>query len=123
MSASGLKKLTIEHLRGSVAPFALPFEKGRKLTIVYGENGTGKSTICDAFEFLGKGKVGSLENRGLGKTNKYWPSVRTKEVDVAVALETSEDPLCFATIVSRDVIANPSPARSYQDPSTSGWEN
>ena len=111
MSATGLKKLTIEHLRGSVAPFALPFEKGKKLTIVYGENGTGKSTICDALEFLGKGKVGSLENRGLGKTNKYWPSVGKKPADVAVTLETSDGSSCRATIVKSDVIANPAASR------------
>ena len=48
MSNSALKKLTIEHLRGSVVPFPLVFESGKKLTVVYGENGTGKSTICDA---------------------------------------------------------------------------
>ena len=72
MSNNSPKKLTIECLRGSIRPFTLAFEKGKKLTIIYGENGTGKSTICDAFEFLGKGKVGSLENRGLGKTNRYW---------------------------------------------------
>ncbi len=67
MSDSALKALIIEHLRGSVVPFNLPFDKNKKLTVIYGENGTGKSTICDAFEFLGKGKVGSLENRGRGK--------------------------------------------------------
>lgn len=111
MSAVGLKKLSIEHLRGSVAPFALPFEKGKKLTIVYGENGTGKSTICDAFEFLGKGKVGSLENRGLGKTNKYWHSVGKKPADVAVTLETTDGALCRATIVKSDVVALPAATR------------
>jgi hypothetical protein len=111
MSATGLKQLTIEHLRGSVAAFALPFEKGKKLTIVYGENGTGKSTICDALEFLSKGKVGSLENRGLGKTNKYWHSVGKKPADVAVTLETSDGSSCRATIVKSDVVASPAAAR------------
>ncbi len=107
MSASGLKKLTIEHLRGSVAPFALPFEKNKKLTVVYGENGTGKSTICDAFEFLGKGRVGSLENRGLGKTNKYWHSVGKKPADVSVTLETLDNASCRASIAKSEVVAHP----------------
>jgi energy-coupling factor transporter ATP-binding protein EcfA2 len=111
MSAAGLKNLTIEHLRGSVAPFALPLEKGKKLTVVYGENASGKSTICDAFEFLGKGKVGSLENRGLGKTNKYWHSVGKKPADVAVTLENLDGSSCRAIIVKSDVIANPAAFR------------
>jgi energy-coupling factor transporter ATP-binding protein EcfA2 len=111
MSAAGLKKLTIEHLRGSVAPFALPLEKGKKLTVVYGENASGKSTICDAFEFLGKGRVGSLENRGLGKTNKYWHSVGKNPADVAVTLENLDGSSCRAIILKSDVVANPAASR------------
>jgi len=65
MSTEALNQLTIEHLRGSVISFTLPFEKDKKLSVIYGENGAGKSTICDAFDFIGNGKVGSLENRGL----------------------------------------------------------
>ena len=111
MSVSALKKLTIEHLRGSVASFTLPFEKGKKLMVVYGENGTGKSTICDAFEFLGKGKVGSLENRGLGKTNKYWHSVGKKPADVSVTLETLDNASCRASIAKGEVVACPTDLR------------
>src|SRR5256885_7006043 len=93
MTAAGLTKLTIEYLRGSVIPFSLPFEKGKKLSVIYGENGTGKTTICDAFEFIGNGKISSLENRGLGKTSRYWHSVMKKPSDVSVTLETaSSDP-------------------------------
>lgn len=111
MSASGLKNLTIKHLRGSVSPFGLPFEKGKKLTVVYGENGTGKSTICDAFDFLGKGKVGSLENRGLGRPNKYWPSVGKKPNDVSVTLETFDNASWRASIIKSDVVVNPAATR------------
>ncbi|MDQ2997873.1 MAG: AAA family ATPase, partial [Chloroflexota bacterium] len=110
MSSDPLKKLTIAHLRGSVASFELPFERGRKLTVIYGENGTGKSTICDALELLSKGRIGSLDNRGLGKTNKYWTTVSKKPTDVSVALETARGS-CRATIVKNDVVIQPSEAR------------
>ncbi len=106
MSAKRLKKLTIEHLRGSVLPFSLSFEKDKKLTIVYGENGSGKSTICDAFEFLGKGIVGSLENKGLGRTSKYWPSLGKQANDVCVTLEC-EGETCAARISKTGVVAAP----------------
>lgn len=110
MSTSGLKKLTIEHLRGSVTPFTLPFEKGKKLTVIYGENATGKTTICDAFEFLAHGRVGSLEDRGLGKTNRYWHSLGKSASDVAVTLETG-DSTCQAKIHKGEVIVAPPDAR------------
>lgn len=107
MSLPGLKKLTIEHLRGSVFPFSIPFEKGRKLMILYGENGTGKSTVCDAFEFLGKGKVGSLENRGLGRPNKFWPSLGKHLTDISVTLDMLDGTSCRASVVKTEVIASP----------------
>ncbi len=116
MSTTALTKLSIAHLRGSVIPFALPFEKNKKLSVIYGENGTGKSTICDAFDFIGNGRVGSLENRGLGKTTKYWQSVGKKPTDVSVTLETaSTDPkkpdACQAIANKGEVVATPAALR------------
>lgn len=89
-TSPSLASLQIENLRGAVSPFTLTFEKGRKLTIVYGENGTGKSTISDAFDLLGNGNVGSLDKRGVGgRTRSYWPSVGKGPGDVKVVLATS----------------------------------
>ena len=88
MSANPLISIQIENLRGSVTPFKLTFEKNRKLTIIYGENGTGKSTVSDAFDFLGNGNVGSLDRRGLGATQKFWPSIGKTAAEVKVTLET-----------------------------------
>ncbi len=107
MNPPALSKLTIEHLRGSVVPFSLSFEKGKKLTIVYGENGTGKTTICDAIEFLAKGKIGSLEGRGLGnKTERYWPSIGKTSADIAVILQAGTS-ICKATVLKGKVIPQP----------------
>ncbi|NCC31654.1 MAG: hypothetical protein EOM24_06445 [Chloroflexia bacterium] len=39
MTKGPLERLTIAHLRGAVNPFELTFERGKKLTIIYGENG------------------------------------------------------------------------------------
>jgi len=90
MTTPTLTSLLIDNLRGAVTPFTLAFEKGRKLTIVYGENGTGKSTISDAFDLLGNGNVGSLDKRGVGGTTRsYWPSVGKALSDVKVVLATS----------------------------------
>lgn len=92
--------------RGAVHPFVLTFEKGKTLTVIYGENGAGKSTICDALDFLGKGQVGSLASRGLGKTNPYWHSVGKRPADVAVTLETSGG-ACRATMNRVGVTVTP----------------
>lgn len=86
-----LKSLTLTAFRGSAATFKLNFEKGKKLTLIYGENGTGKTTICDAFEFLAKDNVGSLDSRGLGAgVRKYWRTVGKTPQDFVVELTTSD---------------------------------
>lgn len=106
MSTPQLVKLTITHLRGSVTSFELPFEKGKKLTIIYGENGTGKSTICDALEFLSKGNIGSLDNRGLGKTSQYWNTISKTAADIVVTLEAAGTS-CQARMVKGNVVVQP----------------
>jgi len=105
VSAPSLTSLTVENLRGSVTPFTLVFEKSKKLTIIYGENGTGKSTVADAFDLLGNGKVGSLDTRGLGATRKFWPSVGKGVADVKVVLDTSSGQ-CSVLLGKTDVVVN-----------------
>lgn len=109
MSLQALRHLRIEYLRGAVRPFELAFDPRKKLTLVYGENGTGKSTICDALDFLGNGKVGSLDDRGLGSTSGYWPSIGRPSSDVKVVLESSESEV-VATLRGREAVVE-SPGR------------
>lgn len=110
MSPPSIVSLLIENLRGSVTPFNLHFEKSKKLTIVYGENGTGKSTVADAFDLLGNGKVGSLDTRGLGITRKYWHSVGKTAADVRVTLGTSSGD-CVVSLGKNDVAVTNEPLR------------
>lgn len=110
-AASPLKSLSITAFRGSSTPFTLPFEEGRKLTLIYGENGTGKTTICDAFEFLAHEKVSSLDGYGLGKgLDKYWPSAGKAAANLAVALETGAG-ICSGKIVNKKVTVTPAASR------------
>jgi chromosome segregation protein len=51
-----IRSLSIEGFRGALHPLTLEF--GDAFTIISGRNGSGKSTICDAFEYL---LTGTLE--------------------------------------------------------------
>jgi recombinational DNA repair ATPase RecF len=101
-----LQKLEINALRGATRPFILNFEKGKTITILYGENGTGKSTICDSLELLAKGKLGSLVGKGIGKTEAYWHSTGKKPSDLSVAL-TSSAGRWEAKLAKSKVFVNP----------------
>lgn len=110
MSGNALQSLVIENLRGSVTPFTLTFEKGKTLTIIYGENGSGKSTICDALEFMARGTVGSLEGRGLGGTLPYWPALGKSKEQMVVQLNTAGGSL-RASVKKSKVVCSPDTER------------
>lgn len=106
-----LKSLTLTAFRGSTATFKLGFEKGKKLTLIYGENGTGKTTICDAFEFLAFEKVGSIEDRGMGKgLERFWPTAGKPASALRIDLETSVAK-CTGTVVGKKASVSPVSAR------------
>lgn len=112
MTTSALTSLSLTAFRGSSATFRLDFEKGRKLTLVYGENGTGKTTICDGFELLAKGEVGSLKGKGLGgKLEDYWPSANKALSDIEVALEMAVGPTCVGRFAGKTLSIEPQAAK------------
>lgn len=111
VASAPLKSLTLTAFRGSAATFTLNFEKNKKLTLIYGENGTGKTTICDAFEFLAFERIGSLENRGMGKgLEKFWPTAGKPATSLAVDLETHTTK-CSGRIDNKKVAVSPISAR------------
>lgn len=97
MSGSDLESLTITNLRGYVQTFSLSFEKHKKLCIVYGENGTGKSTLCDALDLLGTDNIGSLNDRGLGQIQRYLAPIG-KTGPGTIELRTSGATVYTATV-------------------------
>ncbi|MBN1134187.1 MAG: AAA family ATPase [Methanosarcinaceae archaeon] len=59
-----IKAITISGFRGiNVPPLALDFQGGTSM-IVYGRNGSGKSSIVDAWEWLYSGKIEHLAREG-----------------------------------------------------------
>lgn len=64
-----IKNLTIENFRGIRLPLTMNFTKGGKPTsvIVYGRNGTGKSSIVDAWEWLLTCKIDALRKEGVSE--------------------------------------------------------
>ncbi len=61
-----IKKLTMHHFRGASGKSEICFDTTKPLVMVFGENGSGKSTIADAIDFVANRVVGSLEDRSIG---------------------------------------------------------
>jgi DNA repair exonuclease SbcCD ATPase subunit len=58
-----LSKLHLSSFRGATKPVDIPFEKGKKITMIYAENGNGKSTIADALICLFTSDKGSIDDK------------------------------------------------------------
>jgi hypothetical protein len=86
-----LSNITISGFRGATSKAEIPFDPSKSVTMIFGENGTGKSTIVDAFDFICNGRLGSLENYSLGGTaKKHVASLGAKPSDIRVSLTCNE---------------------------------
>lgn len=84
-----LSSLYIKSFRGATQPFTLNFSQSKNITLIYGENGNGKSTIADALACLCTNKIGSLEDKSDAELS-YLKSLGTNNSDVLLRLKTDE---------------------------------
>jgi energy-coupling factor transporter ATP-binding protein EcfA2 len=85
-----LKEIKIENFRGIKESLTIDFVKGKKNTsvIIYGRNGSGKSSIVDAWEWLCSDKIESLSREGAGV--KDYPHQLSKGENTYISIEFSE---------------------------------
>lgn len=80
-----IEQLTLTGFRGATCPVTVDFDKNKYATLVFGENGTGKSTIVDAIDFVCNGQYGSITE--LSSTKKsHVVAVSAKPKDLKVTL-------------------------------------
>ena len=85
-----IKKLSVQSFRGATQPFELDFDDKKPVVLIFGENGTGKSTIVDALECVGSGSTAFLDDWKLGKGKRkesYIPTLGKVLSDVKISLE------------------------------------
>lgn len=89
MEKQKLKQLVLTSFRGASYPVSIEFDPEKKVTMIFGENGTGKSSIVDGFSFICEGRLGSLEDRS-GGDNKHIISICGKPDQLRVKLSTAK---------------------------------
>jgi energy-coupling factor transporter ATP-binding protein EcfA2 len=62
-----ITKARLAGFRGATNAFDLDFDPSKDMTILFGENGSGKSTILDAIDVVCNDTIGCLEGTSVGK--------------------------------------------------------
>ncbi|MGH7766225.1 MAG: AAA family ATPase, partial [Candidatus Binatia bacterium] len=85
-----VKKLVVSGFRGIRSRLELDFQKAGQpqSTILYGANGTGKSSFTDAWEWLITGKIGHLAREGA--EDGAYPHIHAKPETTYVDVEFSD---------------------------------
>lgn len=83
-----IKKITISGFRGiNTPPLELDFQKGKSIQsmMIYGRNGSGKSSIVDAWEWLYSGRIEHLAREGAGE--RAFPHKEAKDDQTWIEVE------------------------------------
>src|SRR5436309_3054049 len=70
-----IERIDLDGFRGATTPITILLDPNRPMVVIFGDNGTGKSTILDAIDMVCNGAVGSLSDRSLGANPaRYLPA-------------------------------------------------
>lgn len=84
--ASRIERMVLRGFRGATAEVAIDFDTTKPIVMIFGENGTGKSTIVDALDFICNERFGSLSDRSSTKPQKHLVALGAKLSDLNVEM-------------------------------------
>jgi ABC-type dipeptide/oligopeptide/nickel transport system ATPase subunit len=101
-----LKTLKLKAFRGATQAFSLNFDETKNVTLIYGENGSGKSTISDALTCLCTDSIGSIKDK-TGTDSGDLLSMGSNANDLKIQLQTDTG-VWNASFVSKKIVTSPS---------------
>ena len=88
--ARPIEQLKLKNFRGASGTTEVALDTKKSMIMVFGENGSGKSTIVDALDLVANKRVGSLAYRSMGRKTRYLPTIGKKPADLVVDLVSGE---------------------------------
>ena len=84
MNSNKIKSIQLNKFRGAVKPLEIRFDVQKSMVVILGENGTGKSTIVDAIDFLFNSECGSLNEKSSTNIKTHVPSLGSSWKDMNI---------------------------------------
>ena len=103
-----IERLVVENYRGSSTRLQLDFDTDKPITLLFGENGTGKTTIVDALDAIGNCSKGSLEDKSSTQARDHLPTIGKKPADIRIEV-TSGASTWTASLAGNNLTTNPAP--------------
>lgn len=82
-----IERLQLANFRGATKPVVFQFAGQQPITLIFGENGTGKSTIADALDFLCNNDFGSLRLRSGTTPRTHIVAAHAQAKDLVVEMQ------------------------------------
>lgn len=111
-----IKKITVENFRGLRLPICIDFVKGSQTTsaLIYGRNGTGKSSMVDAWEWFHKFQIENLSREGVSLADL--PHKASKGVNSYISVDFQHTSINNATATfDPKKIATPTISGEYDE--------
>ena len=87
-----ITKISITSFRGATRPFDLDIDPDKDLTMLFGENGSGKSSILDAIDVVVNGGVGALEGISVGRNpDQYLCTLGTPPATLSAMVHSGQE--------------------------------
>lgn len=84
--AKRIEKLSLTGFRGASIGVDLPFDAAKPITMIFGENGTGKSSIIDALDFVCNKEFGSVAEKSGTNPKEHVVALKKAAKDLKVSL-------------------------------------
>ena len=81
-----IEQIEMSCFRGATTATHVDLDPSKPFTLIYGENGAGKSTIVDAIDFVLNEDYGSLNDRSSTKPKAHIPALGTGAASVEVSI-------------------------------------
>ena len=83
-----IDEIIVDTFRGASKPLSLIFSPKKTLAVIFGENGTGKTTIVDAIDVVANQNVGSIRDRSSTSAGKHAHTIGTNQAAISIALKS-----------------------------------
>lgn len=100
------RRLQLTAFRGATGSTAVLFDPAKPLTLLYGGNGAGKSTIVDAIDAVCNSRAGSLAERSSTSVREHLPAAGREAAELLVELTAGAE-TWRATLAGGAIVTDP----------------